>query len=78
MNKIEIGNRLQLLIDHIDLSAEQMTAGRQNEMTGLRQCRLQIEGVQFHPESIATQNGHQLLANFLQLAGLPVETKGVQ
>jgi anthranilate synthase component 2 len=26
--------------------------------------------VQFHPESIATEGGHQLLANFLELAGV--------
>ena len=30
-----------------------------------------IFGVQFHPESIATEGGHQLLANFLDLAGVP-------
>ncbi|TNE41940.1 MAG: aminodeoxychorismate/anthranilate synthase component II [Alphaproteobacteria bacterium] len=29
-----------------------------------------IHGVQFHPESIATQHGHQLLKNFMELAGL--------
>lgn len=29
-----------------------------------------IFGVQFHPESIATQHGHRLLANFMTLAGL--------
>lgn len=33
-----------------------------------------VFGVQFHPESIASQDGHQLLANFLRLAGLPVST----
>jgi anthranilate synthase component 2 len=29
-----------------------------------------LHGVQFHPESIATQGGHRLLANFLDLAGV--------
>ena len=29
-----------------------------------------IHGVQFHPESIASEHGHKLLANFLQLAGI--------
>ena len=29
-----------------------------------------VHGVQFHPESIATEGGHQLLANFLELAGV--------
>ena len=65
--------------DCLEISAWAKSAdGRQNEIMGLRHRHLQIEGVQFHPESIATQNGHQLLANFLQLAGLPVETKGSQ
>lgn len=31
-----------------------------------------VFGVQFHPESIASQDGHRLLGNFLQLAGLTV------
>ena len=29
-----------------------------------------VHGVQFHPESIATEGGHQMLANFLDLAGV--------
>ena len=36
---------------------------------GFRHRDLPIHGVQFHPESIATQHGHALLANFLALCG---------
>ena len=39
---------------------------------GMRHRELPIHGVQFHPESIATEHGHALLANFLTDAGLPV------
>ncbi|HET9628350.1 MAG TPA: gamma-glutamyl-gamma-aminobutyrate hydrolase family protein, partial [Novosphingobium sp.] len=41
---------------------------------GFRHVSLPIHGVQFHPESIATQHGHALLANFLRMCRLnPVE-----
>jgi len=36
---------------------------------GLRHRELPVHGVQFHPESIATEHGHDLLANFLVAAG---------
>lgn len=36
---------------------------------GLRHRELPIHGVQFHPESIASEHGHALLRNFLRLAG---------
>lgn len=37
-----------------------------NEIMGLRHRELAVEGVQFHPESILTEHGHDLLKNFLQ------------
>ena len=37
------------------------------EIMGVRHKTLTVEGVQFHPESILTQYGHELLANFLKV-----------
>jgi len=37
---------------------------------GFRHRDLPIHGLQFHPESIATEHGHALLANFLRLCGM--------
>ena len=37
---------------------------------GFRHAALPIHGVQFHPESIATEHGHALLANFLSVCGV--------
>ncbi len=37
---------------------------------GFRHVSLPIHGVQFHPESIATEHGHDLLANFLAICGI--------
>lgn len=40
--------------------------GVMDEIMGIRHRSLPLEGVQFHPESILSEQGHQLLANFLQ------------
>jgi anthranilate synthase component II len=39
---------------------------------GFRHRELPLHGVQFHPESIATDHGHAMLANFMRMAGLAV------
>ena len=43
---------------------------------GIKHETRPIYGVQFHPESIASQGGHRLLANFLQIAG--IESKEIK
>ena len=41
-------------------------AGNRQEIMAVRHRQLPVEGVQFHPESILSEHGHQLLRNFLQ------------
>ncbi len=41
-----------------------------SSVMGFRHRELPIHGVQFHPESIATEHGHALLANFLAICGI--------
>jgi anthranilate synthase component 2 len=41
-------------------------AGNIDEIMGVRHRQLAVEGVQFHPESILTQHGHDMLKNFLE------------
>jgi anthranilate synthase component II len=45
---------------------------------GVRHEHLPVHGVQFHPESIASEHGHALLANFLDLAGLAPRRRNVK
>jgi len=37
---------------------------------GIKHKKLSIYGVQFHPESIASQHGHDLIKNFLDLSNI--------
>jgi anthranilate synthase/aminodeoxychorismate synthase-like glutamine amidotransferase len=61
-----------LVADAASLPAElQVTARTDNGVVmGLAHHTWPVYGVQFHPESILTQSGHELLANFLNLAGI--------
>lgn len=57
----------QTLPDCLEVTAWTETSdGKLDEIMGLRHKTLPIEGVQFHPESILTQHGHDMLNNFLQ------------
>jgi anthranilate synthase component 2 len=55
------------LPDCLEITAwTQDAAGQIDEIMGVRHKTLDIEGVQFHPESILTEHGHDLLRNFLE------------
>ncbi len=54
------------LPDCLEITAWTEENGEIDAIMGLRHREHDVEGVQFHPESILTQHGHQLLNNFLQ------------
>jgi len=72
-NPFEATRYHSLIIDRdslpacLEITAWTETAdGQVDEIMGVRHRDLAIEGVQFHPESILSQHGHQLLQNFLE------------
>jgi anthranilate synthase component 2 len=57
----------ETLPDCLEVTAwTQDEEGNLDEIMGVRHKTLDIEGVQFHPESILTEHGHDLLRNFLE------------
>ena len=58
-----------LVVDRATLPGElEVTAETEGLIMGLQHKRLEVYGVQFHPESIASEHGHKILKNFLDKA----------
>ncbi|OAN60043.1 anthranilate synthase component II [Sphingomonas sp. TDK1] len=59
-----------LIVTDIPDSLVVNATAEDGSVMGFRHASLPIHSVQFHPESIATEHGHAMLANFLRLAGI--------
>ncbi len=62
-----------LVVEDIPVDLIVNATSDDDHVMGFRHATLPIHGVQFHPESIATEHGHAMLANFMRLAGLQVK-----
>lgn len=65
-----------LIVEHATLPDELIVTSRTEDgvIMGIQHRHAPVVGMQFHPESILTEHGFQLLANFLQRAGLAPKT----
>ncbi|MFC3609489.1 aminodeoxychorismate/anthranilate synthase component II [Stutzerimonas tarimensis] len=62
--------RRESLPEDLEMTAwTRLDDGSVDEIMGLRHKTMNVEGVQFHPESILTQQGHELFDNFLKQTG---------
>lgn len=64
-----------LIVEDIPADLIVNAASDDGHVMGFRHAALPIHAVQFHPESIATEHGHAMLANFMRAAGMNVKER---
>lgn len=64
-----------LIVDDVPADLVVNATSDDGHVMGFRHTSLPIHGVQFHPESIATEHGHAMLANFMRIAGIDVKAR---
>jgi anthranilate synthase component 2 len=64
-----------LVVENIPAELPVNATSDDTHVMGFRHADLPIHGVQFHPESIATEHGHALLDNFLRVCGIEPEAR---
>jgi anthranilate synthase component II len=71
-DRIEVTRYHSLIVERTSLPSDLSVTAETSDgiIMGLAHIRHPVHGVQFHPESIASEAGHELLANFLRLAGI--------
>ena len=77
--KFEVTRYHSLIVERASLPESlTVTAETGGLIMGLQHKTHPVHGVQFHPESIASEHGHALLANFLEIAGLSPRRRNVR
>ena len=61
-----------LIVENVPPAVVVNATSDDGHVMGFRHATLPIHSVQFHPESIATEHGHAMLANFMRIAGMTV------
>ena len=64
-----------LIVENVPPSLVVNATSDDGHVMGFRHATLPIHSVQFHPESIATEHGHAMLANFMRIAGMNVRER---
>lgn len=64
-----------LIVENIPAQLVVNATSDDGHVMGFRHETLPIHGVQFHPESIATEHGHSMLSNFMRIAGIAVKER---
>ena len=64
-----------LIVENVPPSLVVNATSDDGHVMGFRHATLPIHSVQFHPESIATEHGHAMLANFMRIAGMAVKDR---
>lgn len=62
-----------LIVENVPAALVVNATSDDGHVMGFRHATLPIHSVQFHPESIATEHGHAMLANFMRIAGMEVK-----
>jgi anthranilate synthase component II len=64
-----------LIVEDVPAALRINATAADASVMGIAHAELPIHGVQFHPESIATEHGHAMLANFLEIAGIRADVR---
>src|SRR5581483_5664988 len=77
--KFEVTRYHSLIVERESLpDGLAITAETDGLIMGLQHKKHPVHGVQFHPESSASEHGHALLANFLELTGMAPRRRNVR